>query len=120
MALAIIDTVSHSLGLQLSKTKLLDMAKSMRKEFPVSTRFYRWISHEIVYKNIDMQSKTSKAKRWNWLWDYHVSFVITQYQLDERDVILVTSDNDIKQIIINCDLNNRVLTLSQYLCFLNS
>lgn len=117
IALAIIYVVAATLNLQLQQDEGVKRAFSMNLEFPLSVGFYRWISYKIVNDNIDMQSKTSKQKRWNWLWDYHVSFVISNSTLDNREVILVTSDSDLTEMLQDFGYKNKVLDISQYLDF---
>ncbi len=90
----------------------------MHLEFPLSVGFYKWICSKIVSDNIDMQSKTSKEKRWNWQWDYQVSFLISPHTLDNREVILVTSDGDIIEMLRDFGYQNKVLTITEYLEYL--
>lgn len=118
VALAIIYAVSITLELQLPKDESRQRARSMLKEFPLSVGFYKWICSKIVSDNIDMQSKTSKEKRWNWLWDYQVSFLISPHTLDDRDVILVTSDGDMTKMLKDFGYQNKVMTITEYLNFL--
>jgi len=120
VAMAIIYTVAITLGLQLPKDEGIKRALTMHLEFPLSVGFYKWICYKIVYDNIDMQSKTSKEKRWNWHWDYQVSFLVNGHTLDNRDVILVTSDGDIIEMLQDFGYQNKVLTISQYLDYVNN
>lgn len=117
-AMAIIYAVSLTLQKKLTEKELIEKAFAMNIEFPLSVGFYRWISYKIVFDNIDMQSKTSKKKRWNWLWDYQVSFVMSSHTLDKRELILVTSDDEITQMLRDFGYQNKVLTLKQYLDYL--
>ncbi len=119
VALAIIYAVSITLQIQLPKDESIKRAMSMHLEFPLSVGFYKWICSKIVYDNIDMQSKTSKEKRWNWQWDYQVSFLISPHTLDNREVILVTSDGDMTDMLKDFGYQNKVLTITEYLDFLN-
>lgn len=118
VALAIIYAVSITLQLQLPKEEGIKRAMSMHLEFPLSVGFYKWICSKIVSDNIDMQSKTSKEKRWNWQWDYQVSFLISPHTLDNREVILVTSDGDIIEMLRDFGYENKVLTITEYLEYL--
>jgi hypothetical protein len=118
IAIAIIYEIALSLQIQLQKIETLDMAKSMHQEFPLSVGFYKWISYKIIEGNIDMQSKTSKEKRWNWLWDYQVTFLINNHTIDNKDVILVTSDKDIIEMLDSFGYKNKVLTLTEYLDYI--
>lgn len=117
-AMAIIYAVSLTLQKKLTEKELIEKAFAMNIEFPLSVGFYRWISYKIVFDNIDMQSKTSKEKRWNWLWDYQISFVMSSHTLDKRELILVTADGEITQMLRDFGYQNKVLTLKQYLDYL--
>jgi len=119
VALAIIYAISVKLQLQLPSDEGIKRAMSMHLEFPLSVGFYKWICSKIVSDNIDMQSKTSKEKRWNWQWDYQVSFLITHNTLDNREVILVTSDGDMIEMLQDFGYKNKVLTITEYLDYLN-
>jgi len=120
VALAIIYAVSTTLQLQLPKDEGIKRAMSMHLEFPLSVGFYKWICSKIVSDNIDMQSKTSKQKRWNWQWDYQVSFLISSHTIDNREVILVTSDGDMTEMLEDFGYQNKVLTITEYLEFLKT
>jgi hypothetical protein len=118
IALAIIIEIAESLQINLPKDELINRAKAMDQEFPLSVGFYKWISYKIVEGNINMQSKTSKEKRWNWLWDYQVTFLINEHKIDNKEVMLITYDKDIIEMLKNFGYKNKVLTLSEYLDYL--
>jgi len=115
IAMAIISAAAQTLNVPLSNGECMQKAFSMNLEFPLSVGFYRWISDKIVRDNIDMESKTSKGSRWNWTWDSHVAFLISQNTLEDREIILVTSDGDIINMLNDFGYSNRVLTIQQYL-----
>lgn len=120
IALAMIYAIAATLGLQIPKNEGINRAFSLNMNFPLSVGFYRWICHKIVDDNIDMQSKSSKEKRWNWLWDYHVSFAMSDGTLDGREVILITSDGDMTEMLADFGYSNRVMTIQEYLEFLKN
>tara|TARA_R110001583_G_scaffold29917_1_gene104004 strand:+ start:75 stop:1040 length:966 start_codon:yes stop_codon:yes gene_type:complete len=111
--------VSEILGVKLDDQEFQNRAYFLRKELPISTAFFQWILCEIIQKNIDMNSKNSKSKRWNWLWDYQISFLISQNTINEGKMILVTSDQEMIQILEQNGLKNNVMEIDQYLKFLN-
>ena len=117
-AIAIIYAVSIVLEKRLTEKELFEKALAMNLEFPLSVGFYRWVSYKIVADTIDMQSKASKEKRWNWIWDYQVSFLMSENTLDNREVIIVTSDNDVTKMLNDFGYNNKVLTIYEYLEYL--
>lgn len=120
IALAIVYAIAQTLHIQLTGEEFVKIAFSMNSEFPLSVGFYRWISYKIVSDNIDMQSKTSREKRWNWIWDYQVSFLISHNTIDNKEVVLVTSDNDLVQMLSDFGYQNKVLNITDYLNYLKS
>jgi len=118
ISLAIIEATSKTLNTILTEEEKLKKAHSLKTEFPLAVGFYKWISSQIVTKNIDMQSKTSKQKRWNWLWDYQVSFIMSNHTLDNREVIIVTADGDMTKMLKHFGYQNKVMTISKYLEYL--
>jgi hypothetical protein len=118
IALVIILMTASRLQIKLPESESQNMALSLIKEFPLSVGFYKWICNKIVADTIDMRSKTSQEKRWNWSWDYHISFIISKSKLDNREVILVTSDGDLRKILIHFGFSHKIMTISEYLTFL--
>lgn len=118
VALAMMIAVSITLNIQLPQEETIKRAFAMNLEFPLSVGFYSWICHKIVHDGIDMTSKASKEKRWNWLWDYQVSFLISPHTIDNREIILVTSDGDIIEMLKTFGYENRVMTITEYQAFL--
>jgi hypothetical protein len=119
ISMAIIYAVSINLNIKLTEEQIIDRAFNLNLEFPLSVGFFTWICKEIVDKNIDMQSKTSKQKRWNWLWDYHVSYAMSNNTLDQGEIILVTADQDMIDIITHHGYTNKVMDLDEYLNFID-
>ncbi len=109
--------VAEILGIKLDDQEFQNRPYFLRKELPISSAFFQWILCEIIQKNIDMTSKNSKAKRWNWLWDYQISFLISQNTINEGKMILVTSDKEMIQILNENGLENDVMKIDQYLDF---
>jgi hypothetical protein len=118
MSIAILTTLSTKMGLNYSQSELTNMSSFLIKKFPSASGFFKWICHEIVDKNIDLNSKTSKEKRWNWIWDYNVSFSVSNSTVQGRDMILVTSDKDLKQMLTDNGFGVRVMKLDEYLDFI--
>jgi len=119
-ALAIICAVAQTLKIDLTGEECIEKGLAMNLEFPLSVGFYRWISYKIVSDNIDIQSKTSKEKRWNWIWDYQVSFLMSHNTVDQKQVVLVTSDKDIVQMLTDFGYESKVLNVTEYLNYLNN
>lgn len=118
ISMGILKSVAETLGITLSDKELFKRGTYMRTEFPFSVGFLKWIMQKIILGNIDMQSKSSTKKRWNWIWDYQVSFLLTKHTIDNRKIILVTSDKDILNMSRDLGFNNEVLTVLEYMDFL--
>lgn len=115
MSLAIVKAMAIKMNLNISQNELNKMSKFMLDTFPVASGFYQWICKKIVDKNIDMYSKNSKIKRWNWLWDYHASFGVSKSTLGGRNVLFVTSDDDLTKILSDFGFGDKVMDLEEYL-----
>lgn len=118
LALNSVKIVAEKLNVNLDNEELQKRAIFLRKQLPISSAFFQWILCEIIEKNIDMTSKKSKAKRWNWLWDYQISFIISESTINEGKIILITSDKEIIKLLKDNGLNDKVMTIDQYLKFL--
>ena len=91
ISFAIIEATARALNSVLTAEEKQDKALTLKKEFPLSVGFYKWISNQIVTKKLNMQSKTSKQKRWNWIWDYQVCFIMSN-PVSYTHLTLPTSD----------------------------
>lgn len=119
MTLAIVKTMAAKMNLSIAQNELNKMSQFMLDTFPVASGFYQWICREIIDKNIDMYSKKSKIKRWNWLWDYHASFGVSKSTLGGRSVLFVTSDDDLTKILSTFDFGDNVMDLKDYLLIID-
>ncbi len=117
MSIAILTALSNKMGLSYSQSEFKKMGTFLSENFPFASGFFKWICYEVVDKNIDLNSKTSKEKRWNWIWDYNVSFSVSNSTVQGREVILVTSDKDLKQMLADTGFGARVMELDDYLDF---
>lgn len=91
----------------------------LTQDFPFCVRFYQWVCHRIVEGKIDMHAKNSREKRWNWRWDYEVSFLINDNPISGRQLLLVTADRDIIRMLQEYGYERRVMDLPTYLAFLD-
>lgn len=114
MSMAVIQAIYNNVGEEINGDELSNRAEFMRDSFPLAAGFYQWIAIEVFSKDIDLHSKNSIQKRWNWLWDYHVSYVISNSTINGREAILVTSDVDLTEIIKANGFDVRVMTLEEY------
>ncbi len=118
ISMSIIFEVARSLQKRLTEKEHTTMGYLLPQIFPLSVGFYQWICHKIVEDNIDMQSKKSREKRWNWRWDYEISFLMNQFRLNERKVLLITADKDVRKMLEQYGYGDRVMDLRAYLEFL--
>jgi len=120
LALAIMQATSISINANLPINELINRAFKLNLEYPLSVGFLSWVSYKIVHDNIDMHSKSSIEKRWNWAWDYQVTFVISDNTIADKEVILVTYDSDITEMLKDFGYYHKVFNLYQYLEYLKS
>lgn len=118
VSLAIIFSVAKSLGIRMTAEEHTFKGYYLTQDFPFSVQFYQWVCHRIVEGNIDMQAKRSREKRWNWRWDYEVSFLINDNPISDRQLLLVTADGDITKMLQEYGYEKRVMDLTAYLAFL--
>lgn len=118
VSMAIIYGVAKSLGIRMNEKEHTVKGYLLPQVFPFSVRFYQWVCRRIVEGNIDMQGKKSREKRWNWRWDYEVSFLINDNPIIERQLLLVTADRDMTRMLQEYGYEKRVMDLSAYLAFL--
>lgn len=115
----ILNIVSKQLEIDIDKEELKKRAYFLKTQLPLSVGFFQWILSTIIENDIDMTSKKSKAKRWNWLWDYQISFLVSQSKINDGTIILVTSDIEMTKILHEYNLKEKVMDVKQYLSFLN-
>lgn len=116
---ALVAAIYNNLEEPITQEELAQKAEFIRDNFPIAAGFFQQVCTDVFSKNIDLRSKSSIEKRWNWIWDYHVSYAIGNSTLDGREVILVTSDKDLKTILSNLGFSGRVMELKDYQKFLS-
>lgn len=117
LAYSILVGTAQNLNVSLPNDEFQFRANELVKEVPVAVGFFKWVVKEIIEKNIDMHSKKSRKKRWNWVWDYQVSIVISHTTLNGLKSYLVTSDEGIAELLAELGLANRVMNAADYLSF---
>lgn len=119
LALQTLNIISDNLEINLSDEELQNRAYFLRTQLPVSSGFFQWILCKMIEDNIDIFSKSSKTKRWNWLWDYQISYVISNSTINEVKMLIITSDKEMIEVLKLNNLEKNVMTISEYLKFLN-
>ncbi|MBN8674268.1 MAG: hypothetical protein J0L56_09045 [Chitinophagales bacterium] len=119
ISMAIIFSLARSLQIKMTGHEHATKGWILPQMFPLSVAFYQWICRKIVMDKIDLRTKKSRATRWNWRWDYEVSFLMNDHLLNGRIVIVVTSDKDMTRMLQKYGYGARVLTLESYLGFLD-
>jgi hypothetical protein len=120
MAKALLSIYSSTVAIILSDEKLLEGAKILNEKFPITAGFYTWVCHEVYNKSLDLYSKKSRNKRWNWLWDAEISCAISESTINGRETLLVTGDKPMTEVLTKYGYQNRVMTLEKYLAFLEN
>lgn len=119
LSMAIIFAIAQSLKIHMTEKEHVIRGYELSRSFPLSVAFYQWICRKIVAGNISLRSKKSRGSRWNWRWDYEVSFLMNDYLLNGRIVLLVTSDKDVTKMLQDYGYGIRVMDLEKYLGFLD-
>lgn len=119
ISMAIIFSLARSLQIKMTGHEHATKGWILPQMFPLSVAFYQWICRKIVMDKIDLRTKKSRATRWNWRWDYEVSFLMNDHLLNGRIVIVVTSDKDMTRMLQKYGYGARVLNLESYLGFLD-
>lgn len=119
ISMAIIFSLAKSLQIKMSGIEPATKGWILPQMFPLSVAFYQWICRKIVMDNIDLRNKKSRETRWNWRWDYEVSFLMNDHLLNGRIVLLVTSDKDMTKMLKKYGYGGRVMDLNKYIEFLD-
>jgi hypothetical protein len=119
VAMKIIFSIGQFLQMPMTGDEHTYKGYMLPRVFPFSVLFYQWICHRIVEDKIDMENKRSRDTRWNWRWDYEVSFLINDHPIANRQLFLVTSDGDMTKMLHQYGYNGRVMDLDKYLGFLD-
>lgn len=114
IATNLIQHISEELKHTESEDETKRKAESLLINFPIAIEFLVWITQIVVKRDIDLLNKSSRKKRWNWLWDYHVAFLISPHTVDNREVLLVTRDGEMTTILKANGFDNRVMNLEKY------
>jgi hypothetical protein len=109
ISMAIIFSIAKSLQIKMTEYEHVTKGYMLPGTFPLTVAFYQWICHRVVAENIDLQNNRSLHTRWNWRWDYEVSFLMNDHLLNGRIVLLVTSDKDMTKMLQKYGYGGRVL-----------
>lgn len=120
ISMAIIFSLAKSLQIRMTGEEHATKGYILPQMFPLSVAFYQWICHRVVAEDIDLQNRKSRQTRWNWRWDYEVSFLMNDHLLNGRIVLLVTSDKDMTKMLQKYGYGGRVMNLDRYLRFVDS
>jgi hypothetical protein len=119
ISMAIVFSIAKSLQINMTEHEHVTKGYMLPRTFPLSVGFYQWICHRVVAGNIDLKNERSRQMRWNWRWDYEVSFLINDHLLNGRIVLLVTSDKDMTKMLQKYGYGGRVMDLDKFLGFLD-
>ncbi|HRG78648.1 MAG TPA: hypothetical protein PL167_03520 [Cyclobacteriaceae bacterium] len=119
ISMAIMFSLASSLQIKMTGHEHATKGWILPQMFPLSVAFYQWICRRIVIDSIDLRNKRSQETRWNWRWDYEVSFLMNDHLLNGRIVLLVTSDKDMTRMLQKYGYGGRVMDIDKYLEFLD-
>ncbi len=106
--------LSEYLNQKNNENEIMKKAVDLTSNFRLSFGFLKYMLIKIVENDIDIKSKKTKQKRANWVWDYNISFHISNRTLDDRKSIIITSDEDMTAILRKNSYADRVMNLEEY------
>ena len=109
--------VGEKLGIELDEEEYQKRGYFLKSTLPVASSFFQWVIGEVIERNIDLDSKKSRSKRWNWIWDYQIAFLISESTISDGETLLVTSDKEIIEILSRSGLDTKVMKIEEYLDF---
>jgi hypothetical protein len=114
VAKQMIVAVGFNLNKILLPEEYTDRAQKMIEYWPLAMGFTTWVCYTVYHRNINLHSKESKASRWNWAWDQHAAFMISNDTLQGRVPFVVTGDTGLQDAIKDNGFADRVMTLEVY------
>lgn len=118
MAKALLAIYASTVNINLTENELIKVAIILNEKFPIIAGFHTWVCHEVYKKDINLQSKSSKKERWNWLWDAEIASVISESTIGGRETWLITGDKPLTEVLMKHGYENRVMTLEKYLSYI--
>jgi hypothetical protein len=115
IAASILEDAARRLQKPCSVQEIKAMGDSLIQHIPLAVGFIKWVLYTVVDRDIDMFSKTSQKKRWNWIWDYQVTFLISDVSVNNKTSLVVTADQDIHEVLGEHGFEDRALKLPEYL-----
>lgn len=109
----VVELMNDKLGKSVEKKELDKMVLEFNETFPFSNKFYKYVLNELIFKDIDLDSKNSLKKRLNWVWDYNIGIVLANSTIRAKKTFMVTQDTDLLEVIGNLE-DSRVMTLNEY------
>lgn len=109
----IIEKIILDLNLDINQEGIKYYAENLKVHFPLIIKFYRYILTKIIEDNIDLHSNRSKKTRWNWFMDYQILASVNHHTIQNKNMIIITKDKDIKNVLSN----DEVMDIDEYLKF---
>lgn len=117
-ATLIINDCASALNISLDNNQLKEKISLLKKTFPVSIKLLIKLIEKFKAQNFVISNP--KKKRWNFIWDFKLSFAIGDYHnIDGIDIFFITGDKEIKAAADEAGCGNRVLSLDEYLVSIN-
>lgn len=87
--------------------------KYVKKNFSAPLYLYNEILKKIAMSGCNLLQP--KQRRWNWIWDMQILFGATMGTLNDKKVLLITTDSEMLKAAVNAGLGNNALKLKEYL-----
>lgn len=97
----------------LQPDELRAKGRIVRENFPVGFHLMRVLLKKLATAQ-PPNLASAKHKRWNFVWDSMISFVLGPGTIDGADVFLVTGDGDIQEAAEEAGYGGRVMQLDVY------
>lgn len=88
-------------------------AAEILRIFPAPIYLYREIMKRIAMSGCDLSN--AKRKRWNWIWDIQILFSCANSTINNKEVLLITSDGDMLDSAKSAGLVDKIKSLDEYL-----
>ncbi|UCE38914.1 MAG: hypothetical protein JSW00_06740 [Thermoplasmata archaeon] len=95
------------------KVDIKKRSEFVKKYFSAPLYLYIEILKKIAMSGCNLLNP--KERRWNWVWDMQILFSATISTLNNKKVLLITTDSEMLKAAENACLSNNVIRLKEYL-----
>lgn len=101
-------------GIKLDSAELKTKGEFIRENFRVPFQLWVALLHKLATP-CPAVLENEKKKRWNYIWDSMISFVVGPGEVEEAEIALVSGDREIANAAIDAGHSNNVISLETYL-----